>query len=389
MRTRLNNFLIKRSVFLVGIAASSIVCAEDVDRLQLNASVQSIWDSNFSRSPLNDSEQSVLSSVGFRFDDTFGRQRLIAKWDVHRYQYDEHPDFDATTDTGQLSLKGALGSLFTTDVDFQRNAYQVDRLEFFGKDIVTRDDLNAKLGYGSDNRLSFHLGARKSTQEHSNDARDSLDFEEREGFVDAGFQTNNKSSIYFRYKSGKRTYTHSPVDIANPISLVDLDFNYQQLELDSRWALTAKTSISAFVARYKRDGDINDATGSLASIAGEWQATEKINVTGGYTLSEPAVGETSDSPSKVKTLSLNLLWQYSSKWSFGSRAAYSVVDYDKLPPEFVREEKAYNFSPLAVSFDSGHYWKFRVDSGWRKNESSTYVRNYISRQVNAGLYLSF
>lgn len=385
----IHRFFLKNSVLLIGVAATNLVYAEDSSPFNLNASVQGISDSNFSRSPLNDSEQSVLSSAGFRYENTFGRQRLIAKWDVHRYQYDKHPDFDATTDTGQLSWKGVLGSQFTADVDFLRNSYQVDRLEFFGKDIVTRDDLSAKLGYGSENRLSFHAGARKSTQEHSNESRNSLDFEEKEGFVDAGFQTSKKSSIFLRYKSGERTYTNPPFDVENPINIVDLDFNYQQLELDSRWVLTPKTSISALVAGYKRDGVINDATGSLASIAGEWQATEKINVTGGYTLSEPAVGETSDSPSKVKTLSLNMLWQYSSKWSFGTKAAYSVVNYDKLSPELVREEKAYNFSPLVVSFDSGRHWRLRVDSGWRKNESSIYVRNYISRQINAGLFLTF
>ncbi len=382
-------FCLRNSVLLACVAVTQVVYAEDSHPFHLNASVQGIGDSNFSRSPLNDSEQSVLSSAGFRYEDNFGRQRLIAKWDAHRYQYDENPDFDATTDTGQLSWNGALGRQFTADVDFLRNSYQVDRLEFFGKDIVTRDDLTATLGYGTDNRLSFHAGARKATQEHSNVDRNSLDFEEKEGFADVGVQTSSKSNVTLRYKSGERSYTNPVIDVANPAAIVDLDFDYQQLELDSSWVLTPKTTLSALVARYKRDGSINDATGSVASVSAEWQPTGKINIKGDFTSKEPAVGETSDSPSKIKTVSLSARWQFSSKWSVGTAAAYSVINYDKLSPELVREEKGYNFSPLNIAFDSGRHWKLRIDSGWRKNESPVNIRNYVSRQLNAGLFFHY
>ncbi|GGY74426.1 hypothetical protein GCM10011613_19800 [Cellvibrio zantedeschiae] len=381
--------LYKKSLLLLSLASTQCLAADD-GPLQLNASVQGVWDSNFSRTPLNDSERTVLSSAGISFDDTFGRQRLIAKWQARHYEYDKHPDFDATTDTGQLSWKGLFGEQFNTDVDFSRNSYQVDRLEFFGKDIVTRDDLVAKIGYGNDRRLSFHVGGRKSTQEHSNYQRNSLDFEEEEGFADVGYQTSNKSNVFLRYKSGNRAYTNPLIDplTGSPVN-VDLDFDYQQLELDSQWVLSPKTTFSALVARYKRDGSINDATGSVASLGVEWQATEKINLKGGYTLNEPAIGETSDSPSRVKTVFVSALWQYSSKWSIGSSAAYSVIDYGNLSPDLIRKEKLHNFMPLTIVFDSGHHWKVRLDSGWRKNDSRIAVRNYLSRQVSAGLFFYY
>ncbi len=379
--------LAKNSSCMLALSILGGYCSADDGPLQLTASVQGIWDSNFSRSPLNDSEQITLTSAGLGFDDTFGRQRLIAKWRANHYKYDEHPDFDSTTNTGQLAWKGVLGSQFTTDVDFQRNAYQVDRLEFFGKDIVTRDDLRAKIGYGTN--LSFHVGARQSKQTHSNVSRNYLDYEESEGFVDVGYQTSNKSSIFLRYKTGDRQYLHvNPDSLANPFGS-DLQFDFDQVELEGQWVVSPKTSISALVARYERDGGINDASGSLASISAEWQATEKLSVNGGYTLNEPAIGETSDSPSRIETVFVSALWQFTNKLSIGSSASHSVIDYEKLAPALVRQEKLYNLSPLTVTFDSGRHWKVRVESGWRRNESPLAFRDYTSRQVMAGLFFYY
>lgn len=386
------NFSTTSSCLLVVsmIGAQHVVAAED-DPLQLTASVQGISDSNFSRTPFNDSEQLVLSSAGLRFDNTYGRQRLTAKWQSNHYKYDEHPDFDTTTNTGQLNWKGLFASQINTDIDFRRNSYQVDRLEYFGKDIVTRDDFNAKIGYGNDNKLSFHVGGRQSKQTHSNDERNYLDFEEDEAFVDVGYQTSNKSNVYLRYKSGERTYTHASIDpVINPGLQSDfLDFDYNQVELEGEWILTPKTSVSGLVARYKRDGNINDASGSLANISAEWQATEKVNIKGGYTFNEPAIGETSDSPSRVKTVFVSALWQFSSKLSFGSSVSHSIIDYGKLAPEFIRQEKLYSISPLTATFDSGRHWKVKLESGWRKNESPVLSRNYTSRQISAGLFFYY
>lgn len=385
----MRNFSEKSSCFIIFCMMSSQSLAGESDPFQASASVQGLWDSNFSRSPLNDSEQTILSSAGLSFDDTFGRQRLVAKWRGTHYQYDKHEDFDGTTNTGQLNWKGLFGSQFNTDINFLRNEYQVDRLEFFGKDIVTRDDLRAKLGYGNDNKLSFHVGGRQSSQTHSNNVRNTLDFDEDEAFVDIGYQTNNKSNIFLRYKSGERVYTNPIADPLSPNFGVDLDFDFKQVELEGEWVLSPKTSISALVARYKRDGSINDASGSLASISAEWQATEKINLKSGYTFNEPAIGETSDSPSRVKTVFVSALWKFSSKLSFGSSASYSTLNYEKVSAELVREEKSYNLSPLTVVFDSGRHWQVRLDSGWRKNESPLAYRNYVSRQATAGLFFYY
>lgn len=385
----MRNFSKKPSYFLMSCIVSVQCAAAEDSPLQATASVQGVWDSNFSRSPVADSEQTLLSTAGLSFDESFGRQRLIAKWRVSHYQYDEHTDFDSTTNSGQLAWKGLFASQINTDLDLSRNSYQVDRLEFFGKDIITRDDLRARIGYGNDNKLSFHLGGRQSTQTHSNYSRNSLDYDEDEAFVDVGYQTSNKSNLFLRYKSGNRVYDNPNLDpLLNPLG-GNLDFDYKQVELDGQWIVSPKTNISALIARYKRDGSVNDASGSVATLSAEWQATEKINFKTGYTFSEPAIGETSDSPSRLKTIFVSALWQFSNKLSFGSSAAYSIINYEKAPLELIREEKLYNLLPLTIVFDSGRHWQVRLDSGWRKNESPLAFRNYVARQASAGLFFYY
>ncbi len=372
----------------------------DYTPFKANASVQGIWDSNFSRSPLNDSEQAVLSSASLGFDDTFGRQRLIAKWTGSHYQYDKHSDFDGATHSGQLAWKGLIGSQINTDVSWSRDSYFVDRLEFFGKDIVNRDDFQAKIGYGNDQKLSFHVGTRKSKQRHSNDARISLDFDEEEAFVDVGYQTNNKSSLFLRFRSGERTYLNPPLEIAPDA----LNFDYDQIELEGIWAVSPKTNISAVVGSYKRKASLNktssseapinqtalnEDSGSVASLAADWQATEKLKFNAGYSFKQPAIGETSDSPSQVQQVFASVAWQYSTRIAIESQLRYSLIDYENTSPGFMRTEHMYNFSPLSISYSSGRHWLVRLESGWRKNESPLAFRNYVSRQASAGLFFYF
>lgn len=379
-----NSFKKKSSLLMLCVASMQCVAAED-GPFQATASVQAVSDSNFSRSPLNDSEQTLLSSAGLSFDDTFGRQRLVARWKGSHYQYEDHPDFDGSTNSAQLAWKGLIGSQINTDVEWVRDSYLVDRLEFFGKDIVNRDDVQAKIGYGNDHKLSFHVGGRKSSQSHSNDLRSSLDFDEDEAFVDAGYQTNNKSSLFIRFRSGDRTYLNPPAESIPGA----LDFDYDQVELEGIWAVSPKTNISAVIASFKRDGLTNDASGSLATLSANWQATEKITFDAGYTYRQPAIGETSDSPSQVQNVYASAAWQYSSKISIASTFRYSLLEYEKVSPELIRKEHLYNFSPLTISYGSGRHWLVRLESSWRKNESPLAYRNYISRQISLGLFFKY
>ena len=86
---------------VLGIFSAQLAWADD-DAFHLNASVNEIWDSNFSRRPVADEEKITLASAGARFNQTYGRQRFFARWQVSRFSYAEHEGFDATAQDGEL-----------------------------------------------------------------------------------------------------------------------------------------------------------------------------------------------------------------------------------------------------------------------------------------------
>lgn len=386
-----------RNLVLLSCACSVPLVQADDDFWHASAGAREVWDSNFSRKPVADEEEVLHSTASVGVRQTFGRQLITANWQVHKYDYQNYTDFNGTTHSGDINWKGELGSQLNTQLSLARDSYMVDRFEFFGNDRVDRDELNGRLGYGNNQRLTFHIGGRETHQRHSNGLREGLDYDEQEGFVDIGYQTSSRSTIRLRARSGNRTYINEPfaddlLDPAAPLSSPDknrdLDFDYSQGELEAEWVLSPKTRVALTLARYKRKGDLNDATGSLATLDAKWQATEKMGFTGGYSYREPALGESTDSPAKIHESFIGLQWDLTHRLSLASNWRYSLRRYENLNAELVRDEHLYIFSPLSVSYSLGDYWQIRADSGWRKNESPLAQRNYTSRTASLGIVLS-
>ena len=343
-------------------------------------SAQEIWDSNFSRTPAADAEKITVTSAGVSFDERFGRQRLVAIWHVSNYQHDELSDFDATLHEGQVRWNGQFGSDFNTEIEGLRNAHLADQWEFFEKDIVSRDDLKAKVGFGNDNRLTFHLGGRQTRQIHSNSLLEELNFDEKETYVDAGYQTANNSTLVLRIRSGNRFYVETPLDI--------FDFDFQQLELESTWKVSPKTSITATFAHVERKGVINDGSGELATINMQWEASPKLRLESGYSLSQPAVGETVDTPSKVQTYFISAHWQFTDKVNISSSGSYVKRYYEPIA-KLNRIETLTVLAPFVITYEPNKSLNIILNTGWRDNQSPDISREYTSLQATLGIVLRY
>lgn len=386
-----------RHLILLGCVLSAPLVQADDDFWHASAGAREVWDSNFSRKPIADEEEVLHSTASVSVRETFGRQLLTANWQVHKYDYQTYTDFNGTTHSGDINWKGELGSQLNTQLSLSRDSYMVDRFEFFGNDRVDRDELNGRLGFGNNQRLTFHIGGRETHQRHSNGLREGLDYDEQEGFVDIGYQTSSRSTVTLRARSGNRSYINDPFasDLLDPATQLppsdqkrDLDFDYNQAELETEWVLSPKTRVSFTLARYKREGDLNEATGSLATLEGKWQVTEKMGFTGGYSYREPALGESSDSPAKIQESFVALQWDVSHRLSIASNWRYSLRRYESLNANLVRDEHLYIFLPLSISYNIGDHWQIRADSGWRKNESPLEQRQYTSRTASLGIVIS-
>jgi hypothetical protein len=366
---------------LIGAAAAQA----EVDEFVIGLAAQQYWDSNINRYPdQKDSEYYTQSSAFVGVNKKYGRQHIKARVKGSRLDYAERTDLDANLYDGNAHWRSNWTSRLQTDLGWVRIAYPVDQLEFQGNDVVSRDDVHAAITYGSGNRLSVAIGGRQAAQRHSNELREEMDFDEDEAFVETHYQTGNKSRLTLRGRHGQRDYAQP---IAEDGRL--LDYSYQQGELEGDWTTSAKTRLIANIAYFRREGETNDRSGNQVSLEANWAATEKIQFNAGYSLRQPAVGESSDSPDRVHGTTLGATWKITGKLQWGIDARHQQQRYPVTDELGARDEEVTSVSPLAINYQLSDSLTLRLDARWFDRQSPIAYRDYDFMQGSAGIAWSF
>lgn len=354
------------------------------DRFTLGVGVQEYWDSNFARNPDVDSEHYTLAAISLAANQKFSKQQLALGLRGNRYSYAEREDLDAEFYEGNASWRSDWNTRLKTALTWNRDAYPVDQLEFSDKDVVARDDTKAQVTLGTSNRVSITAGASRAVQTHSNSLRQSLEFDEDEVFIAASYQTSNETSLGIRLRDGERIYPYP-----DPNEPLTLDFDYQQRELEGSWAPTAKTRLSATIGQFEREGEVNAGVGTQSLVDASWKVSEKLELSLGYTHSEPAVGETTDSPSDVRAGHLKLVWEPGSKWVISMEGRYAEQEYLQRGLEPARDETITSISPLVLTYRFSEGLAIRIDSQWVDRKSPLLYRDYDYALASLGLGLKF
>lgn len=370
---------------LLGVASAASAAP---DRFTLGLGAQEYWDSNFARSADEDSEHYTRAFASLAFKERISKQDISISASGSSYQYAEREDLDANFVEGAASWRSDWSPRVKTAVVWTRDAYVVDRLEFADKDVVALNNLKGEVTLGVSKFWGITFGARQADQTHSNELRESLDFDEDEWFAATTYATANKSSLSVRFRDGERQYL-LPFQEGPDGNLRNLDFEYRQLELEGTWALTRKTEVGFTVGRFKREGDVNAGTGTQALIDLGWAISEKLKLTLSYSQSEPAQGESSDSPSDVRTSKAMVSWEPGAKWQFSMNASHSDVSYLARQTTPARDEKVTSVSPLAVTYRFSETMSFRIDSQWVNRESPLLYRDYDYALASVGIKLTF
>lgn len=371
------------AALILTASTSEAVTPVSDDFLNVDLSLKRLHDDNFLRTPEDEvAEEITVASAGLRLHKTIENQDLHAQWHAVSYTYDELSNLDTVVQQGKFSWKGQFGDRIKTDVELLRDANPVDRLEFTGKDIVTKDDAVAKIGYGTGDRLTAYIGGHQVRQNHSEEMRDGLDFNDKESFFELAYKTAGNSILSARVENGERIYPNYPSDTPTPH---DLDFTYKQLSVDANWVLSPKTSIEIVSASFSRDGLINNGSGSIASLALNWIVTPKLQMKTGYIYKEPAIGEISDSPYEVQGAFISASWQLTPKIMLATNLRGEEQRFDDRSVGLEREERVYNIMPLAVVYSYSESFLFRIEAERVKRESPLDYRNFLSNQLSASI----
>ncbi len=354
------------------------------DRFTLGIGVQEHWDSNFARNPDVDSERYTVAAISFAANQSFSKQQLALSVRGNQYAYDQRDDLDADFYEGAASWRSDWNTRLKTALTWNRDAYPVDQLEFTGNDVVARDDAKAKVTLGTSKHFSIGGGVSQALQTHSNSLRQSLEFDEDEAFVEASYHTSNDSSLTLRLRDGERVYPYP--DPNEPLSR---DFDFQQREFEIMWTPTAKTRLTGTLGRFEREGEINAGVGTQSLLDASWAITEKVELSLGYSHSEPAVGETSDSPSDVRGGYLKMAWEPGSKWLVSMEGRYTEQEYVERGLEPARDETITSISPLSLTYHFSESLAIRIDSQWVDRKSPLPYRDYDYALASLGVGLKF
>lgn len=363
-----------------------LICSTAVaqDRLTIGLGAQEFWDSNFARSADVDSERYTQSIVSLAANQRFSKQRVALSVSGSRYDYDQREDLDTDFYEGNASWNSDWNTRLKTALTWGRDAYQVDRLEFSGNDVVARDDAKAHITLGTSKHFSIGGGVSQSRQSHSNSLRQNLEFDEDEVFAELSYQTSNETSLTARVRDGERLYPYP--DPNEPLSL---DFEYQQRELEGSWAPSTKTRLTATVGQFEREGEVNEGTGTQSLLDFNWTLSEKLDLSLGYSHSEPAVGETSDSPSDIRAGQFKLVWEPSAKWVVSMGASYAEQSYLTQAEEPARDETITSVTPLSLSYQFSELMAIRMNSQWVDRVSPLLYRDYDYAVGSLGVYFSY
>jgi len=355
------------------------------DNFTLEADLQQTWDSNYRRTPESDSENYQSGALGARAVKVFSRQKLLVGWKVRHFVYGDREDLNATAHNGQLSWQGSWNYQLRTKLAFQRNDTPVELSEFPQQDMIRRDLWTALIRYGEGPGMLAAIGALRTDQTHSNSLRDGLNYEENEANLAIGYALASEKELLARIRIGDREYPKSmPVT-----SSQSLGYDFWQGELEGTWVWSERSRLLANIAYFNREGDVNDGSGSLVSIEALWGLTDKTRLNLRYSLVQPVVGETSDSPDKEHIVSAGGNWQWTEKVTLSTNLQATEQQYERLRDGPARNEKVYLLTPLFIEFKPVETMSLQLKADWKERHSPLSYREYQAAILSIGVFLVY
>ena len=364
---------------------------DEEDNLRVAASLKHTWDSNYNREPGSSSEQITEASLGTGLSKTMSRQTLSASIGAARYRHHRRDFLDASLYRWGLGWRGAVGSRMSFGLTWNNRDRLAERVDFVGKDIINLDEKKAALTYTVYTGWALVGGARDAEQTHSNNDRESLDYEEQDYNAGLQYRSGRGSTVTLRYTDGDRRYLHPSGGDSIPgvDTGEDLDYDYQRVAFETEWLVTGKTKLTGAIGYFDRDGEVNSGSGLETSIETDWQATDKTNIVVLYSFDQPPVGEDSTNPSEAHSLSASVAWDWTAKITVETAARASFQKFDDTLDRVARDEEAYSWTPLVLNYAMTETISARFASGWQKRVSPVEDREYTAEVFSLGLVGQF
>ena len=369
-------------------------------QLQAQFASQAIWDSNFARALAEVEEQYLRTDAQLAVSHNSSNQDLQLRLSGSYLDYQTREDLDTDLYQGMGRWRSRWQGNSFSELRWQLDSYAVDRLEFYGLDVVAQDNYLAQLGWGQADAMQLLLGVAALNQRHSSEQRQMLEFNERDSFVHWGQNTELLASpgVMEAYAGGPRSgwaaTAHTGQRRYAESAQGEFDFDFNRAELQAAWWMKTKLRLDGKLDFIQRRGELNQSSGRGGELRATWLTSDKWRWQLAYSQSQPALGETQDSPQKLAQLKLDVHWRINRRWQFSAYAARGEQDYDAQseagqPDIQARSEQLLSFSPVNLQYQLGDGLSWQLQAAWNKRESPLAYRQFHYSQVTCGLSWQF
>jgi hypothetical protein len=371
--------------FLILNSAYIFICPQvSASNISVGVEYSIINDSNFSRTNVMQGETISTAVLSFNLEQSFSKQQVKAALIFNNLYYENNEALDSSYETGEFVWQGRFGRKMIFDVIAKRNAYAVDQLEFKGKDVVSKNELVSRAGYGSREKLSLWIGGSSIEQEHSAFEREVLNFEQEALFIEMIVHSSGGVEHHVALTKGDRIYQTGMNTVGDVI-----DFDYRQYSDDLTWVLADSHQFTLGVAQFERFGQLNSDTGNLWNGRWVWHSRPKLSLHAGFELNQPALGEEMESPSEIRDTTLGLRWQVSERWFLATDFLHSDQTYITQSTYIQRTEIWQRWRPFIIGYSLPGWFSARLDTEFYERQSDSMSREYEGARVQMTLTLSF
>ena len=359
------------------------------DRLYFSADFGHTRDSNYDRVPDDDAEQITTGTAGIHLNQTLSRQYFSAGAAVTRYMFGEGGELDTSLWSGRVDWHSNVGNRLKPSLSWSRTERLLDRAEFEQRDILTDENLRGGLVFALGPHWRIPLKARHLEQEHSSDSQKALNYIDEQISIGATYTSDRNSKAGINLVGGDREYPNQdrvrPEDIPER---ADLDFAYLTLELETNWVISPKTQLEGRLGFFDRNGEANDGSGGYALVDARWKPTHKTKLASGLQYTEPPIGETANSPSRIERLHFGVEWQATPKILLSSGYSWTNNRFHANSGRQSRTEEVQVLNPLVARYEMNETLAFYLRSTWVSRSSPLKEREFDATVVKVGVDLT-
>lgn len=354
----LANTLIASLVFAASVTSSN-VHADEADSLNFLVGETITYDDNLFRISDSASDQTLSGTsnrdtkrsdmvsttyVGVTFDKLLSRQNLHADilYNINRYSHYSTLDYNGLRANANWGWQ--LGNYLKGSLAYERNRTLVD----FGslnpedrdnaRDVNTYDRFYASADWWFHPEYSFGVGYSRSASSYTSAQSQANEYDADAVELNAKFQPNSGNLIGLRLRQTKGRYPNrqtSPNPVGgNVVATVDNSFDQTDAEVNGDWRLTGQSRFFGRLGYTTRTHDQvseRDFSGLTGRLTYDWAFDGKTNLNIGIRREIGAVDDIDAAYVLTDGVSLNPVWNPTSKISLAGKYDWSKRRYEGDP----------------------------------------------------------